>query len=48
MVQAESDGKPSKTRLAITPPILKKIRELWDVLPSRRDYVMPWAALMTL
>ena len=25
-------------------PILKKIRELWDAQPSRRDYVMPWGA----
>ena len=44
-VQAESGEKPSKTRLPITPPILKKIRELWDARPSRRDYVMPWAAM---
>ena len=45
MVQAKSDEKPSKTCLPITPPILRKIRKLWDERPSRRDYVMPWAAM---
>ena len=44
-VQAEAGGKPPVTRLPITPPILRRIRELWDARPSRQDYVMPWAAM---
>ena len=33
--KAKPDEKPSKTCLPITPPILRKIRELWDMRPSR-------------
>ena len=47
-VQAESSKKPSKTHLPVTLPVLKKIRELWDLRPSRRDHVMPRAAMILL
>ena len=43
--QAEA-GSPSRNpRLPITPPILQRIRSLWDSSPKRVEYVLPWAAV---
>ena len=44
-MQAESGDLAPRTRLPITPLILRRIRELWNGRPTRADYVMPWAAV---
>ena len=37
-------GGQGRTRLAITPEILRQLRVVWERLPSRPDAVMLWAA----
>lgn len=37
-------GSPRRTRLPITPAILRLLRSSWERLPSRADAVMLWAA----
>lgn len=44
-VQAESSNRSTRTRLPITPAILRRVRELWNARASKADYVMPWAAM---
>ena len=43
--QAEAGRPPRRPRLPITPPILERIRSLWNGRPTRAEYVMPWAAV---
>lgn len=44
-IQAEAGGSVRRPRLPMTPPILQRIRSLWNSRPTRADYVMPWAAV---
>ena len=44
-MQADSRNYTPRTRLPITPPILHRIRELWNGRSTRASYVMPWAAV---
>ena len=37
-------GRPKRTRLPITPQILRVLKNSWEHLPSRKDAVMLWAA----
>ena len=37
-------GRPRRTRLPITPEILRLLQSSWERLPSREDAVMLWAA----
>ena len=37
-------GRQSRTRLPITPPILRKIKQVWSHPPSKFDNTMLWAA----
>ena len=43
--QAEAGRPPRKPRLPITPPILERIRSLWNGCSTRAEYVVPWAAV---
>lgn len=38
---------PPRTRLPITPAILRKLREVWDRQPHNADHIMLWAACTT-
>jgi len=42
--QRSLSGRPKRTRLPITPEILRRMRSSWEQLPSRDDAVMLWAA----
>ena len=44
-MQAETGRSVNRTRLPITPPILQRIRALWNSRPTRADYVMAWAVV---
>ena len=37
-------GRPGRTRLPITPEILRQLRRIWERHPSRNDAIMLWAA----
>ncbi len=37
-------GQSGRVRLPITPPILRRIREVWERHPNRRNSAMLWAA----
>ncbi len=37
-------GRPSRTRLPITPPILRQLKSVWERDPNRFDAAMLWAA----
>ena len=43
--QAEARGSCNKLRVPITPPILQRIRSLWNGRPMQMDYVIPRAVV---
>ena len=42
--QQACQGTPAKTRLPITPDILRSLKQLWDPSASNQDVAMLWAA----
>ena len=44
-LKRDQAGQPKKTRLPITPTILKKIKQKWQVHGTEWDYIMLWAAV---
>ncbi len=45
--QAKQGRVPQRTRLPVTPSILRKLREVWDRQPHNPDHIMLWAACTT-
>ncbi len=45
--QAKQGLTPRRSRLPITPGILRKLREVWEQQPHNPDHIMLWAACTT-
>ena len=48
VLKREQAGLPKKTRLPITPAILRQIRQKWECHSAEWDYIMLWAVVCFL